>query len=487
MEKHYSRLGFQTFKPWAEAWDVDMEAIEALYTQAGLPTDWQPEQQDTTELAGFDISLEDAAIELLGDVPLQLERLANSDVVSAPEISIEGLHSGWQIINADGSTTLATLPENSLIIFDTETVNYEPVMATAYCEGQYYLWMHPWFNNSDVPYVKQLIDLPNGSTVITWNTAFDRSKVKLNKTHKWVDAMSLHQLVSGLASEQRFWYMEKVHRYVPAYANEGCLNNLKDAYKFYHDPEAEVDKAARNVFVKATHISDVAPEFCNVVPYAVEDVVMVAKLWANLWNKYKQGCPSLVTLSGLIIVAEHDLHVADDWHDWISDVEAEYESRKNKLETDLLALAEQVYQDWLAGEIEETSDVWFSQLDWTLNKTGKNKGLPKWLVQARKGLSLRSWMTPILMRVKYLDSAVVYDKKSKWNYLTENGIERIHHSTGEEDLNVGGIFGQTYLLYWERGDFTSAVEGTLAMVETAISLAFWTGYRERVKSVEFVD
>lgn len=419
-----------------------------------------------------------------------------------------------------------------IAIFDCETFVKgsdfgHPILATAVdINGTYYVWMHESFADSSIPYSNKLV--PLGTTnclLIAHNVGFDRQRtVEAYHLHHdplnpdkskrfgnmWFDTMSAHINVSGLASEQRFWYTksdESSYRFStpPSWTDKGSMNNLVDTYNFHCAPEqklAKETKKTRNLFVVAESMSDFDPDKDELVAYALNDVKVTFELYSILVLKYLQANPSLTTLYGHFAQTSSILPVVPDWYEWVSDCERVWEqsiSRQNEL---LGNLATQLLDDWKSEEVDVESDPWYSQLDWTadytLKKNGEPKsvwyGIPLWYRKNAKRdkitgkielepITTKSRLSHILLRLKWNGQPIKYSTEKGWQYLDieSNELVRIPHTDGK-GVNVGGVLSKDYLSDFESGVLSSDLPQAQELLQLAIKVSYWTSVRSRVKS-----
>ncbi len=468
-----------------------------LRDKASIEYTTNPLVKDVPHVTGRVVSLHDAAQDGLLHYD-ELCKLGNSnvnEVTATPQPNT--VYAGWQKISANGETVQCELPSHGIYIIDTETVNMSeyflpyPVLAQVYDlrHNEYYLWVHPWFLNQDQPYVEQLVPVPSHCSLLAWNTAFDRNKVDYNDTHEWYDLMSLHVVLHGICSHQTSWYATKVKTYYPAWASVGSPANLDACYRFYTGFDVKLEKDLREHFVKAKHPADLLPYWSDLIRYSMTDVTATAQVFKVLWTHLTQNVRELQAfLISHVSTNNMVAYVDDSWSSWLDSTDELWRKTQQDIEAELLAILEDTFEAVKQGELDIEHDPWLSQLNWTLLKSGKNKGVPKCVNELRKKLTLRSSAAALLLRVTYLGQPVWYDKKKKWCIKDDdNELMRILHYSGDEDKNCGGLFSQNYLDQWEdstlKSDFTQAQN----LVEQAKSIAYWTSSRSRCREVRFIE
>lgn len=462
---------------------------------------------------------------------VQLMRdFAYTEIPDAPDKTKFFLYAGWVKYPFEGSAEVVDAIEEQIGVFDCETFVKgsdfaHPILATAVTEKAYYIWMHPSFVNTRIPYEPMLVPLGRKDGVfIAHNVAYDRSRTiesyALGKTNSWFDTMSAHINVSGLASGQRWWYVQKqskkaTYKADPIWADRGSMNNLIDCYNFHCRPAIPLEqdeKKIRNTFVDATSMEDFVPQLDELIQYALNDVKITFELYSILALKYLQNNPSLTTLAGHFGISSAKLPVVSDWDEWFADCEKQWEDSISRQEDILGEMATEIYQAWNEGELtdeEVNADPWLSQLDWEasfkLTKAGKPSskwyGVPKWVrtVSAKdlvdgkpviQGISTKNRLSHLLLRLKWVDQPIRFFTDKGWCYMDEdNGSYlRIPHKDGE-GVNVGGVLTKDYVEDFESGILNSDLSQAKELISLAVNVAYWTSVRSRVReqNVETVE
>jgi len=459
-----------------------------------------------------------------------LKKFADIDVPEIPPPGKIVYKPGWTRYRwTDGGdwdiTTDTDMSGVDIAIFDCETFVKgsdfgHPILATALSSDSYWVWMHESFVDPDLPYVPCFV--PTGTTntlFIAHNSGFDRQRtseayyLRHDPFHPtepfgnlWFDTMSAHINVSGLASEQRFWYKQKDDTgYVPQWLDDGSLNNLVDAYNFHCKPLVPLEKETkktRNLFVVAKSMSDFVPNRDELVSYAIQDVKITFDLYSVVVLKYLQSNPSLTTLYGHFAQTSSVLPVVPNWSEWVEDCEKVW-SESNDRQNELLSeLANQLLEDWKNEEVDIESDPWLSQLDWEANyalkKNGKPKspwyGIPMWYRKNAKNnrelgqivlepITTKSRLSHILLRLKWEGQPLIYTKEEGWTYwdVEKSTYVRVPHPNGEGE-NVGGVLSKDYLDEFESGVLSSDLPQAQELIELAIRVSYWTSVRSRVKT-----
>ena len=459
-----------------------------------------------------------------------MKDFAYTEIPDAPDKTEFFLYAGWVKYPFEGSAEIVDGIEEQIGVFDCETFVKgsdfaHPILATAVTEKAYYIWMHPSFVNPKIPYEPMLVPLGcKDGVFIAHNVAYDRSRTTeayaLGKTNAWFDTMSAHINVSGLASGQRWWYIQKqskkaTYKADPIWADRGSMNNLIDCYNFHCRPSIPLEqdeKKIRNTFVDATSMEDFVPQQDELIQYALNDVKITFELYSILALKYLQNNPSLTTLAGHFGISSAKLPVVSDWDEWFADCEKQWEDSIARQEDILGEMATEIYQAWNEGEItdeEVAADPWLSQLDWEANfkvtKAGKPSskwyGVPKWVrtVSAKdlvdgkpviQGISTKNRLSHLLLRLKWGDQPIKFLADKGWCYMDEDSGSylRIPHKDGE-GVNVGGVLTKDYVEDFESGILNSDLSQAKELISLAVNVAYWTSVRSRVReqNIETVE
>lgn len=451
-----------------------------------------------------------------------MKNFAYTDVPDAPDKTKFFLYAGWVKYPFDGSPEIVDGIEEDIAIYDCETFVKgsefgHPILATAVTPKAYYIWMHEAFVNAKKDYQPTLVPIGGKDKIlIAHNVAFDRARTQeaytLGKTNLWFDTMSAHINVSGLASGQRWWYLQKAakkasYKADPVWADKGSMNNLIDCYNFHCQPMIPLeqeDKKIRNIFVDASSMEEFVPERDDLIAYALNDVKITFELYSILFLKYIQNNPSLTTLIGHFGISSAHLPVVNDWEKWFADCEKQWEDSISRQEEILSEMAQEVYQSWNEGELTDEdikADPWLSQLDWEANfkltKAGKPSskwyGVPKWVRSASskdlvdgkpiiEGISTKNRLSHILLRLKWNDQPIHFFTDKGWCFMDEElgDYIRIPHTDGE-GVNVGGVLTKDYADDFESGQLSSDLPEARELIKLAINVAYWTSVRSRVR------
>lgn len=454
---------------------------------------------------------------------VQLMRdFAYTEIPEIPDKTEFIFQAGWTRYPFDGPSETCNGIEEQIGVFDCETFVKgsdfaHPILASAVTNKAYYVWMHPSFVDYKIPYEPMLVPLGRKDGVfIAHNVAYDRPRTQeayvLGKTNSWFDTMSAHINISGLASGQRWWYIQKqakkaIYKADPIWADKGSMNNLIDCYNFHCQPAVPLEqeeKKIRNTFVDAISMEEFASNQDELVKYALNDAKITFELYSIVVLKYMQNNPSMTTLAGHFGIAAAKLPVVSDWDEWFENCEKQWETSIARQEEILGQMATEVYESWNEGELTDEDikeDPWLSQLDWEasfkLTKAGKPSskwyGVPKWVrtVSAKdlvngkpviQGISTKNRLSHLLLRLKWEEQPIKFFTEKGWCYMNEDSGSylRIPHKDGE-GVNVGGVLTKDYVEDFESGILNSDLSQAKELISLAVNVAYWTSVRSRVR------
>ena len=422
-------------------------------------------------------------------------------------------------------------PLEKAFTFDTETYVHGgafPIIGTALSAKATYIWLASELIDPSIPEESwdqhSLIPIGEDRFVVGHNISYDRVRARegysLDRTKPenfYFDTLSAHIGVSGLASGQRWLYVlagkdpedltdeeKRKLRYAPKWLDEGSTNSLVATYnfhvyevrKFFGDdvqPLGAGDKAVRDIFVKATHLSQISQMLTDAVDYAVKDAFYTAELFQALWPKYLDATPSMVALCGHYHLNGSVIPLVPDWEEWIQNVERVFEEHNEEMTQICKDLVWANYEDWREhywaepGMAERwvAKDPWLSQLDWTIETVkGKYAHVPNWVRPFVKDpdehIGVKSKLSHFMLKLKWEGSPMILTKDMGWCYHNEDGVlTKIPHPKGGGD-NVGGVLSKDFVDDMKVGRLDSDLPEAKRALEIANAVSYWTSVRKRV-------
>jgi DNA polymerase gamma 1 len=428
-------------------------------------------------------------------------------------------------------------PLEKAFTFDTETYVHGgafPIIGTALSAKAAYIWLASELIDPSLPEDQwdqhSLIPIGTGRFVAGHNISYDRVRARegysLENTKPenfYFDTLSAHIGVSGLASGQRWLYVlagknpedltdeeKRKLRYAPKWLDEGSTNSLVATYnfhvyevrKFFGDdvqPLGQGDKAVRDIFVKATHLSQIKQMLTEAVDYAVKDAFYTAELFQALWPKYLDATPSMVALCGHYHLNGSVVPLVPDWEEWIQGVERTFEEHNNEMTQICKDLVWENYEQWKSIYLEDqekaerwvSRDPWLSQLNWEV-KTNKGKyaNIPHWVRPFIKDpdehIGVKSNLSHLLLKLKWEGTPMIFTKDMGWCFHGEDGaLTKIPHPKGAGD-NVGGVLSKDFVDDMKVGRLDSDLPEAKRALEIANAVSYWTSVRKRVMDRIFI-
>jgi DNA polymerase gamma 1 len=422
-------------------------------------------------------------------------------------------------------------PLEKAFTFDTETYVHGgafPIIGTALSAKAAYIWLASELIDPSIPEDQwdqhSLIPIGENRFVVGHNISYDRVRARegysLDRTKPenfYFDTLSAHIGVSGLASGQRWLYVlagkdpenltdeeKRKLRYAPKWLDEGSTNSLVATYnfhvyevrKFFGDdvqPLGAGDKAVRDIFVSATHLSQIRQMLTDAVDYAVKDAFYTAELFQALWPKYVDATPSLTALCGHYHLNGSIVPLVPDWEDWIKNVERVFDEHNKEMTKLCQDLVWTYYDEWREhyfaepGMVEAwvAKDPWLSQLNWEVKTVkGKYAHIPKWVRPFIKDpdehIGVKSDLSHLLLKLTWEGSPMIKTEDKGWCYHDEEGaLVKIPHPKGT-GANVGGVLSKDFVDDMKVGRLNSDLPEAKRALEIANAVSYWTSVRKRV-------
>lgn len=476
--------------------------------------------------------------------------------------------SGWTKYYEDGNYEAVEAPQEEMLTFDTEVMWKESsfaVMACAASKTSWYTWLSPWLmgeSESD----RHLIPLGNpdqARIIVGHNIGYDRARVaeeydlKQSKNF-FLDTMSLHVAVNGMCSRQRpTWMKHKKNRDMRAkvtsesnsvelsallensmlseeeeelWVGRSSINSLRDVAKFHCN--VTIDKAQRDQFGELNRES-IRKKLDELLDYCAADVAITHRVYKKVFPGFLEVCPHPVSFGALRQLSSVILPVDKSWETYIENSEETYLRLSKAVEQRLSDLAGQALK--IKDDPDQyTRDHWLSQLDWsgqTIRMVkGKTKGepprpaarqklpgMPQWYKdlfatsQADIGLTVRTRIAPLLLRLSWdgyplvwadkygwtfkvpLASALDYENKPvvKCDMTDEKHLElrddnkhryfKLPHKDGPQ-ARCASPLAKGYLQYFESGVLSSEFPYAKEALQMNASCSYWISARDRIRS-----
>ena len=417
-------------------------------------------------------------------------------------------------------------PLEKAFTFDTETFVHGgafPIIGTALSAKAAYIWLASELIDPSLPEDRwdqhALIPIGENRFVVGHNISYDRVRARegysLDRTKPenfYFDTLSAHIGVSGLAAGQRWLYVlagknpedltpeeKRKLRYAPKWLDEGSTNSLVATYNFHVyevrkyfgdevQPLGAGDKAVRDIFVKATHLSQIRQMLTDAVDYAIKDAFYTAELFQAIWPKYVDATPSLVALCGHYHLNGSIVPLVPQWEEWIQNVERVFEEHNQEMTKLCQDLVWKYYEEWKETANPESyvkRDPWLSQLDWEVKtQKGKYANIPNWvrpfIRDPETHIGVKSNLSHLLLKLTWEGSPMYLTKTEGWKYHDEEGkAQKIPHPKGT-GANVGGVLSKDFVDDMKVGRLNSDLPEAKRALEIANAVSYWTSVRKRV-------
>ena len=480
------------------------------------------------------------AQEQIGEYKKLGDEFAACKLAEIPPATALKFNPGWTRYTRAGSkwkTESVPYPLEKAFTYDTETYVHGgafPIIGTALSAKAAYIWLASELIDPTLPEGKwdqhSLIPIGENRFVVGHNISYDRVRARegysLDRTQPenfYFDTLSAHIGVSGLASGQRWLYVlagkdpdnlteeeKRKLRYAPKWLDEGSTNSLLATYnfhvyevrKFFDDsiqPLGVGDKAIRDIFVKATHLSQIRQMLTQAVDYAIKDAFYTAELFQALWPKYLDATPSPVALCGHYHLNGSIIPLVPDWENWIQGVERTFEEHNKEMTQICKDLVWENYEKWKSIYLEDSEkaerwiarDPWLSQLNWEVKTTkGKYAHIPEWVRPFIKDpdehIGVKSNLSHLMLKLKWEGTPMIFTKDLGWCFHNEEGeLTKIPHPKGA-GANVGGVLSKDFVDDMKVGRLDSDLQEAKRALEIANSVSYWTSVRKRVMDRIFI-
>jgi DNA polymerase gamma 1 len=476
--------------------------------------------------------------------------------------------SGWTKYYSDGRTEAVDAPQEEMLCFDTEVMWKESsfaVMACAVGPTHWYAWLSPWLlgeSEND----RQLIPLGDPTKpriIVGHNIGYDRARIaeeydiKQSKNF-FLDTMSLHVAVNGMCSRQRpTWMKHRKNRELrdkiagetdnaelatllgdkalteeeeDLWVGRSSVNSLRDVAKFHLD--VTIDKAQRDQFGELDR-AGVREKLDELLDYCAADVAITHRVYKIVFSNFIEVCPHPVSFAALRHLSSVILPVDKSWESYIANAEATYHKLSDAVQERLISLTEKALE--IKGDSEKWSnDPWLKQLDWSGQEIkmvkGKKKndpprpaarqkmpGMPKWYKDlfVKKdgpiGLSVRTRIVPLLLRLAWDGHPLVWSDKYGWTFRVSLKEAQKYREKQMPECNAfdekdfalrddrAGVYfkvphkdgpaarcanplAKGYMPYFEKGVLSSEFDYAKEAIEMNSSCSYWISARDRIMS-----
>ncbi|KAK0123631.1 DNA-directed DNA polymerase gamma mip1 [Cadophora gregata] len=476
--------------------------------------------------------------------------------------------SGWTKYYPDGRTEAVDAPQEDMLCFDTEVMWKESsfaVMACALSPTNWYAWLSPWLlgESENDRHLIPLGDPTQPRIIVGHNIGYDRARIaeeydiKQSKNN-FLDTMSLHVAVNGMCSRQRpTWMKHRKNRELrdkiagetdnaelasllgnkalteeeeELWVGRSSVNSLRDVAKFHLD--ISIDKAQRDAFGELDR-EGVRGKLDELLDYCAADVDVTHKVYRIVFQNFLETCPHPVSFAALRHLSSVILPVDKSWESYIENAEATYHKLSDAVQERLVGLTDKALE--IKADIEKwRNDPWLRQLDWSGQEIkmvkGKKKndpprpaarqkmpGMPKWYkdlfakTDGPIGLSVRTRIAPLLLRLAWDGNPLVWSDKYGWTFrvpladahkYTQTQMQectafeekdvalrddrsatyfKLPHKDGPT-ARCANPMAKSYMSYFEQGILSSEFAYAKEALEMNASCSYWISARDRIMS-----
>lgn len=484
-------------------------------------------------------------------------KFAGLDLPPQPEKWVK--QSGWTRYK-DGETEAIVAPDDEdMLVFDVEVlykISPFAVMACAASPTAWYAWISPWVLGDDKSdrHLIPLGDSQKPRIIVGHNVGYDRARIleeySLQQSKfSFLDTMSLHVAANGMCSRQRPTWIK--HRKIQKLRDEGSpelaallepelederwverssINSLLEVARFHC--KIDIDKGIRDQFGILDR-EGCKEKLDELLSYCASDVAVTHRVYKEVLPGFLKVCPHPVSFAALRHLSSVILPVNRSWETYIDGAENLYTGLSNGIFERLVVLANKALE--LKNDPEAIAkDKWLRQLDWSGQEIrmakGKKKGdpprlalgqkkpgMPKWYkdlfpksTSAQPHLSVRTRISPILLRLMWDGKALVWSTKFGWVFgvpkdstddyrdspvvkcdmSTETDLRlkddhdtvyfKLPHNDGPAARCVSPL-AKAYLKYFEEGTLTSEFPLAKEALEMNAACSYWISARQRIK------
>ena len=132
--------------------------------------------------------------------------------------------------------------------------------------------------------------------------------------------------------------------------------------------DLETDSDPTSPTTDSDHLS-----LADLLTYCATDVHTAHKVYSTILPSFLSRCPHPVSFSGVLTMGSSFLTVNSAWERYIESAERVYRGMEEGVKRRLIELATTAKEMTTTGGWEK--DPWLAQLDWTLKKAGRSRGV----------------------------------------------------------------------------------------------------------------
>lgn len=324
--------------------------------------------------------------------------------------------------------------------------------------------------------------------------------------------------------------------------NKGSTNSLASAAEFHCG--IKMDKDARDLF-SSTSVDPILENFQNLLTYCATDVDVTFKVAQKLYPQFREKNPHPVSFAALKLLGTLFCPTTTKWQQYLDSAESIYQENRNKVNTILQERAQELVEFIETQDVSKKpnieKDPWLMHLNWNIKLPRIRKdgtpyakqafltGYPEWYrelfksvkdengeMQRDMNLSVRTRVTPYLLRLKWEGYPLVWTNTTGWCFkVPSNDLEidkliekkyikvimdpenyedvysllregdrayelfRVPHPEGPK-RRCTSIMTKSYLKYFESGELSSEYEYASEILNLNATASYWMGNRARI-------
>lgn len=324
--------------------------------------------------------------------------------------------------------------------------------------------------------------------------------------------------------------------------NMGSTNSLASAAEFHCG--IKMDKDARDLF-SSTSVDPILENFQSLLTYCATDVDVTFKVAKKLFPEFREKNPHPVSFAALKLLGTLFCPTTTKWQQYLQSAETIYQENREKVNTILQQRAQELVEFIDTQDVSKKpnidEDPWLMHLNWSIKEPRIRKdgtpyakqafltGYPEWYrdlfksvkdedgeMQREMNLSVRTRVTPYLLRLKWEGYPLVWTNTTGWCFKVpandteiEKLIEkkyikvvidpekyedvysilregdrayelfRVPHPEGPK-RRCTSIMTKSYLKYFESGELSSEYEYASEILNLNATASYWMGNRARI-------
>jgi DNA mitochondrial polymerase exonuclease domain len=372
-------------------------------------------------------------------------------------------------------------------------------------EGDWYCWKY-----DDIENLSRVVSFPGleygiGHNVVAYDRRYIKEAYDFDTQLRFFDTFAMYHMLMGMAStSQRVQFLLCHNNGITKsdWMNETSLGGLDALYQ--HFTNEPLDKSVRKDIQNYDRYQ-VAENIDEIYRYCMKDVYANLIVFRELWQKWQEHCPSIVTLAGQIERSTFRLGVRKDYFQRLANIDAQILALKVKRNEQILEWLE-ISKDY--PHLKDYGNQWIEKEYEKRKADAKNpdkikpknwEGFIKNLWTKAKDESKLA--TTPERYIPITSKALVYALQIKWNgyqlehngqtwginesWMCKNNVQRytawrdLPHPKGDNN-NVGTPLAKDFKSKAVTGEFSSPVTDLVKVFSTIGIIGTWQSFRDRL-------